>query len=258
VVRLADLPVSSAAEAERFTAYGTSHRVALLVLVVGAVLLVWVGRSLRERDPTDRFGKAMAVAGVCFTLPLQALYFTPDYWNPDRTLPIQLCDVASVVAVIALWTHRHWAVALIYYWGLTLTTQAIFTPDLATPFPEPVFFLYWGMHLMTVWAAVYLTFGRGLRPDWRSYVTALAVTAVWATSVFAVNLALDTNYGYLNAKPRSASILDLLGPWPWYVVAEIVIIAIGWALVTWPWVASRREPEPTHNAHAHRGSQGRR
>jgi hypothetical integral membrane protein (TIGR02206 family) len=238
---MAGLPWASIAsrDADRFTAYGTSHRVALVVLVLGALLLVKVGRALRERDPGDRFGKAMALAALCFVLPLQALYFTPDYWSLQRTLPIQLCDVASVVAVCALWSHRHWAVALTYYWGLTLTTQAILTPDLATPFPEPVFFLYWGMHLMVVWAAIYLTWGRGLAPDWRGYATSVAVTAAWASAVFAVNVALDTNYGYLNAKPRAASILDLLGPWPWYVVAEIVIITIAWALFTWPWVAAR-------------------
>ena len=253
-------------DAERFTAYGTSHRVALLALVVGALLLVKVGRALRERDPGDRFGKAMALAALCFVLPLQVVYFTPDYWSLQRTLPIQLCDVASLVAVYALWSHRRWAVALTYYWGLTLTTQAIITPDLATPFPEPVFFLYWGMHLMVVWAAIYLTWGRGLAPDWRGYATSVAATAAWAAAVFAVNLGLDTNYGYLNAKPRAASILDLLGPWPWYVVAEIVIITIAWALFTWPWVVARREasaesgasPPAPAASRARRATPGRR
>jgi uncharacterized membrane protein YwaF len=167
-------------DAERFTAYGASHWGALLVIAVGALLLVEVGRWLRERDPRDRLGRTMAVAGLGFTVPLQVLYFTPEHWNAERTLPLQLCDIASVVAVYALWSHCRWAVALTYaltyYWGLTLTPQAVLTPDLATPFPEPFFFLYWGMHM----------------------------------------------------------ILDLLGPWPWYILAEVVIIAAAWALVTWP------------------------
>ena len=223
-----------------FTTYGTSHLVAILVMVVGAVALVVAGRRWRAGDPADRLGKGLAVAILLVTLPLQVVYFTPDYWSIQRTLPVQLCDLASVVAAYALWTHRHWATALTYYWGLTLTPQAIVTPDLAATFPHPIFLLYWGMHIGSVWAAVYLTWGRGLRPDWSSYRIAVGVTAAWAACVLVLNAAAGTNYGYLNEKPGSASILDLLGPWPWYVVAECAIIAGVWALATWPWTRTSR------------------
>ena len=93
------------------------------------------------------------------------------------------------------------------------------------------------MHIGTIWAAVYLTWGRGVTPDWGGYRFAIAVTAVWAVGIFLLNLLIDTNYGYLNGKPGSASILDLLGPWPWYLAAEIVLVASVWALATWPWTA---------------------
>lgn len=223
-----------------FTAYGATHLGAVAVLLVGAVALVLVGRGLRDRDPRDLLGKALAVAMVVVTIPLQVLYFTPDYWNLRTTLPIQLCDLASLAAVYALWTHRRWAAALVYYWGLTLTTQAVATPDLAHDFPHPVFLLFWAMHIGTVWAAAHLTWGRGIRPDWRSYRIAVVTTAVWAASVFCLNLVLDTNYGFLNRKPNATTILDLLGPWPWYVLAEVVIVLVAWALVTWPWVRGGR------------------
>ena len=224
-------------EASGFTAYGTSHLVAIAVLVVGAALLVAAGRGRRDSDPDDRFGKLWAAAILLVTVPLQIVYFTPEYWSLSRTLPVQLCDLASLTAAYALWTHRWWATALTYYWGLTLTPQAIATPDLAATFPEPVFLLYWAMHIGTIWAAVYLTWGRGETPDWRGYRFAIAVTAVWAVEIFVLNLLIDTNYGYLNGKPGSASILDLLGPWPWYLAAEIVLVASVWALATWPWTA---------------------
>jgi hypothetical integral membrane protein (TIGR02206 family) len=221
-----------------FTTYGASHLAALLVMLVGGVALVVAGRRWRASDPDDRLGKALGAAILLVTIPLQVVYFTPDHWSLQRTLPVQLCDLASVVAAYALWTHRHWATSLTYYWGLTLTPQAIITPDLSATFPHPIFLLYWGMHIGSVWAAVYLTWGRGLRPDWSGYRIAMAVTAVWAACVLVLNFAAGTNYGYLNEKPGSASALDLLGPWPWYVVAECAIIAGVWALATWPWTRS--------------------
>jgi hypothetical integral membrane protein (TIGR02206 family) len=224
----------------RFEAYGASHWAALGVLAAGIVVLVALG-GRRNPAAGERLGRRMAVVIVAITVPLQALYFTPAYWNIARTLPLQLCDVASVVAVVALWTRRRWAAALTYYWGLTLTTQAILTPDLAADFPDPVFLLYWAMHVLVVWAAVHLAWGLGLAPGWREYRLALAATVAWAAVVYAVNTALGTNYGYLNAKPAAASVLDLLGPWPWYLLAEAGLVTGVWALITWPWA---RRPDP--------------
>jgi hypothetical integral membrane protein (TIGR02206 family) len=223
-----------------FTAFGPAHVVALVVMVAVIPVVVAVGRRRRTSDPDDRLGTAFAVVLLLVTIPLQVVYFTPGYWDLDTTLPIQLCDLASLVSAYALWTHRWWAAGLIYYWGLTLTIQAILTPSLTSAPGNPVFWLYWGMHLGTVWAAVYLTWGRGLRPDWRSYRVAVTVTTCWAAAVYCFNLVADTNYGFLNRKPSTASILDLLGPWPWYVAAEVVIVWSVWALMTWPWVRALR------------------
>ena len=95
------------------------------------------------------------------------------------------------------------------------------------------------MHLLIVWAAIFLTWGLGLHPTWRDYGRTVAITAGWAVAVFCFNVAVGTNYGFLNRKPET-SILDLLGPWPLYVVVEIALVAGVWALMTWPWERSRQ------------------
>ena len=82
--------------AERFTAFDTSHQVALVLLVLGAFALVWIGRATREGDPDDRIGKGLAVAVLLLTVPLQVIYFTPDYWDLQTALPLQLCDLAAL------------------------------------------------------------------------------------------------------------------------------------------------------------------
>ena len=37
------------------------------------------------------------------------------------------------------------------------------------------------------------------------------------------------------------TILDYLGPWPWYVLAEMSIVLVAWALLTLPWVRKRAD-----------------
>ena len=61
-----------------------------------------------------------------------------------------------------------------------------------------------------------------------------------ATIVFVINCALGTNYGYLNGKPSSASLLDLMGQWPWYLLVVLALLAAFWALITLPWTSRTR------------------
>jgi hypothetical integral membrane protein (TIGR02206 family) len=221
-----------------FTAYGPSHLVVLGVFAIGAAVLVWIGR--RQTDQQARlFGRALAVLLLAtFIVALVYKLIRPAI---DTSVPLQLCDLAELVAAYALWSQRHWAFALTYYWGLVLSSQALITPDIGTPeegapdFPHHLFDTFFALHVLVVWAAIYLTWGRRMRPTWRSYRFAVVAALTWAAITFTFNVIGGTNYGYLNRKPPTASVLDVLGPWPLYLIAEIVIVIIVWALMTWPW-----------------------
>ncbi|WP_110208396.1 TIGR02206 family membrane protein [Nocardioides daejeonensis] len=222
------------AERTDFTTFGPVHLAMLVVFGVGCVALVAVGRRQRARGNGD-WSRGLALAIPLFTVPMQVLQFLPGEWDLDTSLPLQICDVAWVVAAYALWTHRGWAVTANWLWGLTLTLQGMLTPDLGSGWGEPRFWMFWGMHWLIVWSAVYLVWGLGLAPTWRSFRTTVLLTSTWAVAVMVINGWLGTNYGYLNGKPRGASALDLLGPWPGYVLAEVAIVIAVWALLTWCW-----------------------
>ncbi|MGV9800408.1 YwaF family protein [Mycobacterium sp. NPDC003449] len=226
-----------------FVAYGPSHLVVLAVFAIGVVLLVGIGRGLTDSQ-ARMLGRVMAVLiVVVFGAALIYKLVKP---NIDTSVPLQLCDVAELTAAYALWSQRHWARVLTYYWGLVLSSQALITPDVGTPdegapdFPHHLFVTFFALHVLVVWAAVYLTWGRGLRPRWRDYRFAVIVTLAWAAVTFAFNMIAGSNYGYLNGKPPTASLLDVLGPWPVYLLAEVAIVLVVWAAMTWPWERMRR------------------
>jgi hypothetical integral membrane protein (TIGR02206 family) len=226
--------------AERFEAFGAQHFVLVGVFFAGAVALTLLGRAQRRAGTGHHFGRVLAVVIVCLAVPSQVYQLTPWDFSLGSSLPLQLCDFAWVAAAWGLWTRQRVPTALVYYWGLTLTIQAVFTPSLQEAFPDPRFFMFWSMHLLVVWAAIYLTFGLGLGPGWPEYRATLAVSLAWAGLAYAFDEAFGVNYGYLVHKPSSASLLDLLGPWPVYVVAALGILLAVWALMTWPWVVARR------------------
>jgi hypothetical integral membrane protein (TIGR02206 family) len=220
-----------------FQAFSGQHWLLLGLFAVGVVLVARWGHSHRgtQREIPARRSFAVLIAAIALTM--QVYYqLEPGGFDLGESLPVQLCDVATVTAVVALWSRSRRAAAFTYYVALTLSVQGILTPALEQGFPSPRFFGFFALHFLVVWSAVYLTWGLGMRPSWRLYGFTCAATSVWVGVAFVLNALLGTNYGYLDHKPSSGSLLDLLGPWPVYVLLEVAIVAAGWALVlTWPW-----------------------
>ena len=219
--------------AAQFEAFGTSHLVMIGVFLGGLWPMVVLGR--RSREHAELTSRVLALVLVAAVLPLQVLDHLPGNFQLGVSLPLQLCDLAAVVAVIALWTRNHTAICVTYLWGLLLTPQALLTPALAADFPDPRFVVFWAMHILIVWAAVFLTFGLGHRPDWPGYRRTVLITATWMLLLYPTNLVLGTNYGFVNGKPATGSMLDYMGPWPVYLLVEVLVVGSIWALMTWPW-----------------------
>jgi hypothetical integral membrane protein (TIGR02206 family) len=209
----------------------------IALFVVGAAVLVRLGRR-RTVSQARRLGRVLAVLTAAIYGATLVHFSIPP--TIGGSVPLRLTDLATVAAACALWSRAQWAYALTYYWGLVLSTQALISPVLTGPdFPHYQFLAFWAIHLLVVWAAIYLTWGRGMRPRWRSYRFTVLVTVVWAAVTFTFNRVAGTNYGFLNRKPATATLLDVLGPWPVYLLTATTLILVVWALMTWPWERTR-------------------
>lgn len=200
-------------------AYWTA--VAVGAVIAGGLCLV----CRRRPGPWVRWaGQAIAI-----TLAVDALVFlgTPvvqGSWSVRTSLPLALCDVALVVAAVACWWPG-WALGaeLTYYWGLAGTVQAVITPDLGAGFPQLVFFQFVVGHLGIVVAALYLVVGLQLEPRVGAVARVFAITTAYALLLGIFDWATGANYMYLAAPPDRATLLSLLGPWPWYLISATFV-----------------------------------
>ena len=228
-----------------FEPYHTSHWVVLALFAIGAVALVSLGRRRGHTAAARRFTHVFGAVILAILIGELVYYLLPAHWTLGHSLPLQLSDLAGLSAAYALFSMRQWAYSLTYYWGLTLSPQALLTPVLYGPdFPNWQFVLFWAWHFVVVWAAIYLTWGLGMRPTWRSYRLVVTVTVCWAAFLLVFNHLAGTNYGYLNAKPAIGTVLNVLGPWPWYLIPEAILVFGIWALITWPWERATRRRVP--------------
>jgi hypothetical integral membrane protein (TIGR02206 family) len=151
-----------------------------------------------------------------------------------QSLPLQLCDVAIFVAAAALWTRNRLLVEVTWFWGLAGTLQALITPDLPQHFPSYPYFQYYIAHGGVVGAALLLVVGMRLHPRPWSVLWVAAITIGYAAFVAVVDALTASNYLYLRQKPPSATLLDVLGPWPLYILSATAIGLILFAILEAP------------------------
>lgn len=167
-----------------------------------------------------------------------------------QPLPLQLCDVAILVAAFALWTQNRLAVEITYFWGLAGTLQGLLTPDLPQHFPSYLYFQYYVAHGGVLAAALVLVVGLRLHPRRNAVLTVAAITLAYAAFVAVVDLLTGADYLYLRTKPASGSLLDLLGPWPVYIAGAAIIGAALLAALDAPFRIRRARALPERSAEA--------
>ncbi|MFZ4765143.1 MAG: TIGR02206 family membrane protein [Roseimicrobium sp.] len=158
-------------------------------------------------------------------------------------LPCHLCDLAAILGGFALLTRNRWAAELLYFWGLAATWQGLITPAVAFDWPHPEFVVFVMLHAGVVIAAVHVTWGMRLTPRKGAVLRAMGWLAVYAGLAGIVNLAVGSeiaNYGFLCSKPPSASLLDHLGPWPWYIGSIGLVALACFTLLDLPFWALRK------------------
>jgi hypothetical integral membrane protein (TIGR02206 family) len=89
-------------------------------------------------------------------------------------------------------------------------------------------------HLGIVVAALFLVVGLRIEPRRGAVPRVFGITTAYALVVGVFDWATGANYMYLAAPPDRATLLSLLGPWPWYLVGAAVIAFVLLVLLDLP------------------------
>jgi hypothetical integral membrane protein (TIGR02206 family) len=213
--------------------------VPLGLLVVAAVLLCVAAR----RAPGPWIGAVAAVIAV--TLVVAEVSWQPyvlanHSWSAAASLPVQLCDVGAFVAAGALLWRQLLLVEVAYFWGLGGTLQALVTPDLKDHFPSFPYLQFYVTHDLVILAALFLVVGLGLQPRAGAVRRIFLLTLAFAILVGLIDLITGGNYMYLRQVPAAGSLLNLIGPWPWYIVSGAVLTLVALAILDAPFRLATR------------------
>ncbi|MGC9522471.1 MAG: TIGR02206 family membrane protein [Anaerolineae bacterium] len=202
---------------EPFRLFGLPHVVALVAIALINLGLITYGQRIPARwRKCIRFGLAALL------LIDEALWHIWNWrigeWTIQTMLPLHLCSVFVFLSAIMLLTRSYSIFELAYFLGIAGAMQALLTPD-AGPygFPHFRFFQVMVSHGSIVTAAVYMAAVEGYRPTLASIKRVLITGNLYAVAVGIINAVIGSNYLYVARKPETASLLDVLPAWPWYL-----------------------------------------
>jgi hypothetical integral membrane protein (TIGR02206 family) len=195
--------------------FGPLHLSILGVIAAMSAALVWLCRRGVVAFRPMRWTLGLALAAN------ELVWWVYRYSREGihvGNLPLQLCDAAVWLSVLACLTMAPVVVQFAWFAGLAGAGMALLTPNLIEPWPSYPAIYFFVAHGGIVIAMAALVLGGRVKfrssAVWRSFGLLLAYAAL----VGLIDWASGSNFMFLVHKPEAASALDQMGPWPWYLL----------------------------------------
>lgn len=206
-----------------FKTWGPDHAAVLLFVFLVSAWMIADIKALRRKSIPQELRTQMGF----FILFVGIVDWVQRFMRGHYLLPLHLCDIALILAFAAwLRPRRRGLGELVVMWALSGSLQAMLTPDLSEGFPSISWFFFFGAHLCVFLSAMYFLCSGEVRLSLASVNRVSLWSIAYLIFIGAFNKLFHFNYGYLLSKPAHPSLLDHLGPWPYYIAAE-ALLAVG-------------------------------
>jgi len=224
---------------QQFSVFKQWSNTHLWALAVSFTLIITVPLFCKKYLNTKQQKILGSFIGICIFMSYaiwMLLEWGAGTWDLKKHLPLHLCRFSNIAILLVMVWRSKWWYEILYFWALGGMLQATITPDLIEDYPHFMYFRFWMAHPAMILAIIYATVVYGFRPEPKHIIKAMIGLNVFLVIAAIANLLLNANYFWICGKPPTASILDMLGPWPYYVFfAEFVALG-NFALAYIPWV----------------------
>lgn len=206
---------------DKFTLYSSNHYVPFIVWIV----LLSVICLLTYK--TSRKNKIIIAIIIC------AIPFVTTIWDSVLTynasasfsefvksggLPINVCRSTPFVAMFGILFKNRKALAYTYFAGMGSNIMALISPELFSTFPDLHYILFFITHWGNLLIILYIVIILRYIPTKKDLVFAIIATTIFVFTTLGLDCLVGANYNYVLQKPVTPSIMEPLGPWPYYLV----------------------------------------
>ena len=209
-----------------FINYSPEHFICLIAIVLTGVYLLTIAKKHYSLNVHHKLMIAFA-AIICFSQIFKScIRVYIGNFNILTDLPLELCNILTFLMLFTLLTKSRWLWGVIFFWIMSGTFQALFTPTLLQSFPNYEFWRYWLVHGGLVICALYPLMIMRWSLNWKDVLRSMIGLNLLAFVMYHFNNFLGSNYMYLNKKPGGDTLYSILGEWPTYIFQLEVVMVI--------------------------------
>lgn len=220
-----------------FHMWDRTHVITLVILLALFITLFSFRHVLRPYRNIIYFvvGSSLLLS----RLSLDIWYVLTESWSVQTSLPLELCSIASLLSAVMLFTRNTFLFEVLFFIAISGSLQALITPELAFGFPHFRYVQFFFDHFLLFITPFLLILFEGYTIQFRSLIKAFLFLNGLALFTFIMNVLFRANYMFLMDKPSTSSLLDLLGPHPFYLlmlegVALLIFLSL-YGLYTFFW-----------------------
>ncbi len=218
-----------------FTLFSTEHFLNLGGYLAAMLLLLFLSSIVYRKTTLAKIS-----ALLMLTMKLGELVYRYRVFDEPIAdmLPLHLCNITFITALIAMLFKSNFFFELTYYWSVG-AVFALLTPEVKLSFPNFWNISFFTTHYYLFFVVIYCMIFWKFRPTKSGLYRAVLYLNLIFVVVFIINMKLGTNYLFVNYKPNFESPIDYLGPWPYYILAFEGIGAILFVLLYLPFKKKR-------------------
>ncbi len=198
---------------DKFILFSNEHLITVGIGFISCILLVFLG-FFTEKKATFAKIVAIAVLGV----KIAELLFRHHYYGEtvDELLPLHLCPIVIILSIFMMFFHSEVLFQPVYFWSIG-AFFSIIMPDIRdgmSNFASQSFFI---THFFILFSTAYAFVHFRFRPTKAGFLCSFLLLVTLAFIMYFVNNKLGTNFLYVNHPPVTKSLMDFMGPWPYYI-----------------------------------------
>jgi hypothetical integral membrane protein (TIGR02206 family) len=209
-----------------FKLFGWAHLITLALMIFIGIFIISKSLSNKKFSKYAKFFIIVNLMLMDLSYRLWSGFYQTN--NISGLLSIHISSMSVILSVIVLIRFKQKIFDVLFYWALILVPQAIITPGIYRfGFPHLRFFQILWVHFLVLYTIVYLLWVEKRRLSKNNLRRALIVTHIYGFFVFIVNMIFNTNYMFIGNKSSVPSLIQYLGPWPYYIfVLDIILIVL--------------------------------